>query len=115
MASKNKKNPAPEINTDTGESASPKEATPRVISATQRRINETIYKPLIREAIAAVEKQCNETAVEFTIGAVCKKFSELAEESFSANRFRDTLNDCGFGFRRITVIQELPAITGTPE
>lgn len=91
------------------------ETTDKPLSLVQRQIHETIYKPLIKQAIKIVEDRCtsSRTGEEFTIAAVCTEFGKLADEEFSASRFRDTLLRCGFIFQRITVIREDP--TGIPE
>jgi len=117
---KKKKNPDNTIVGNTVLSADPKpKAEPKPLTVTQKRIYNDIYKPLVREAIRAVEKTCSETSAEFTLAAVCTQFAKLAEEPVSSNRFRDILDNCGFVACRITKLYELPteatAPTETPE
>jgi hypothetical protein len=86
-------------------------AAPKVLTAVEQQIHNTIYKPLVKQAIREVEESCAETGADFTIAAAGKRFAELMGEEISANRFRDILTNCGFIFQRITVIRELPATT----
>lgn len=111
-----KKNPSiTTVEDDTGLPADPKpKAEPKPLTITQKRIYNDIYKPLVREAIRAVEKTCSETSAEFTLAAVCTQFAKLAEEPVSSNRFRDILDNCGFVACRITKLYELPTETTAP-